>query len=126
MTDETKQTPSKKTPSRAAKLPKEWELQDSSEDSSEEGDKDSEESENSEDSDQGLSLHTAKSVSRRCRSISALKSLPKTLQYDGKSKWLPFKHKFTRYAEACQWSAAECLDCLIWCISGKANVFCAT
>lgn len=122
-TDVTKQTPNKTPVPRGTKLPKESELQDSSEDSSEE---DEDEDEDSEDSEEGLSLHTAKSVFRRKGGIPALKSLPKTLQYDGKTKWLPFKHKFTRYAEVCQWSAAECLDCLIWCLTGKASDFCAT
>ena len=52
--------------------------------------------------------------------------MPKQLQYDGKSNWLPFKHRFTKYAESSEWTAEECLDCLIWCLTGKAADFCAT
>ena len=52
--------------------------------------------------------------------------MPKQLQYDGKSNWLPFKHRFTKYAESSDWTAEECLDCLIWCLTGKAADFCAT
>ena len=48
------------------------------------------------------------------------------LQYDGKSNWLHFKHKFIKYAKSSDWTAEECLDCLSWCLTGKAADFCAT
>ena len=57
---------------------------------------------------------------------SVLRTLPKQLQYDGKSNWLHFKHKFTKYAESSDWTAEECLDCLSWCLTKKAADPCAT
>ena len=41
-----------------------------------------------------------------------LRLLPKNLSYDGKTNWLAFKQKFTRYAAACEWTSEECLNCL--------------
>ena len=43
-----------------------------------------------------------------------------------KSNWLHFKHKFIKYAKSPDWTAEECLDCLSWCLTGKAADFCAT
>ena len=63
---------------------------------------------------------------KKSQKKSAIRTLPKQLQYDGKSNWLPFKHRFTKYAESSDWTAEECLDCLIWCLTGKAADFCAT
>ena len=48
------------------------------------------------------------------------------LQYDGKSNWLHFKRKFTKYAKSSDWTAEECFNCLRWCLTGKAADFCAT
>ena len=28
--------------------------------------------------------------------------------------------KFTRYAKTCEWTEDECLNCLCWCLVGKA------
>ena len=63
---------------------------------------------------------------KKSQKKSTLRTLPKQLQYDGKSNWLPFKHRFTKYAESSDWTAEECLDCLSWCFTGKAVDFCAT
>ena len=49
--------------------------------------------------------------------------LPKNLSYDGKTNWLAFKQKFTRYATACEWTSEECLNCLCWCLTDKAADF---
>ena len=49
--------------------------------------------------------------------------LPKNLSYDGKTNWLAFKQKFTRYAIACEWTSEECLNCLCWCLTNKAADF---
>ena len=63
---------------------------------------------------------------KKSQKKSILCTLPKQLQYDSKSNWLPFKHRFTKYAESSDWTAEECLDCLSWCFTGKAADFCAT
>ena len=52
-----------------------------------------------------------------------LRLLPKNLSYDGKTNWLAFKQKFTRYATACEWTSEECLNCLCWCLTDKAADF---
>ena len=65
-------------------------------------------------------------VKKKSQKKSVLHTLPKQLQYDGKSNWLHFKHKFIKYAKSSDWTAEECLDCLSWCLTGKAADFCAT
>ena len=65
-------------------------------------------------------------VKKKSQKKSVLRTLPKQLQYDGKSNWLHFKRKFTKYAESSDWTAEKCLDCLSWCLTGKAADFCAT
>ena len=52
-----------------------------------------------------------------------LRLLPKNLSYDGKTNWLAFKQKFTRYATACEWTSEECLNCLCWYLTDKAADF---
>ena len=65
-------------------------------------------------------------VKKKTQKKSVLRTLPRQLQYDGKSNWLHFKHKFIKYAELSDWTAEECLDCLSWCLTEKAADFCAT
>ena len=65
-------------------------------------------------------------VKKKTQKKSVLRTLPRQLQYDGKSNWLHFKHKLTKYAELSDWTAEECLDCLSWCFTEKAADFCAT
>ena len=48
---------------------------------------------------------------KKSQNKSTLRTLTKQLQYDGKSNWLPFKHRFTKYAESSDWTAEECLGC---------------
>lgn len=50
-------------------------------------------------------------------------ALPKSLTFNGKSNWLAFKRKFTRYATAAKWTEEECLDALCWCLTDKASDF---
>ena len=44
----------------------------------------------------------------------------KDLRYEGKSNWRSFKLKFNRFTEDCDWTKEECLDGLIWCLTGPA------
>ena len=49
-----------------------------------------------------------------------IKSLPKTLTYDGTSKWEAFRLKFTHFVTAANLSEEDSLFCLCWCLTGKA------
>ncbi|MES9880734.1 MAG: hypothetical protein ABW185_07625 [Sedimenticola sp.] len=60
------------------------------------------------------------------RYFDAVQALPKNLNFDGKSNWVAFRQKFTRYAKSKNWSSEQCLDCLSWSLIGKASDFCAT
>ena len=60
------------------------------------------------------------SSQKRSRAREVIKSLPKNLTYDGTGNWSAFKMKFTRYAKTCEWTEDECLNCLCWCLVGKA------
>ena len=53
----------------------------------------------------------------------AIRDIPKSLTYDGKSMWQSFQIKFEQYAEASDWSASECKTCLLHCLTGKALDF---
>ena len=61
--------------------------------------------------------------SKKRGGTALLRLLPKNLSYDGKTNWLAFKQKFTRYATACEWTSEECLKCLCWCLTDKAADF---
>ena len=61
--------------------------------------------------------------SKKRGGTALLRLLPKNLSYDGKTNWLAFKQKFTRYATACEWTSEECLNCLCWCLTDKAADF---
>lgn len=67
--------------------------------------------------------HHKKSKKKQMRGAALLRLLPKNLSYDGKTNWLAFKQKFTRYATACEWTSSECLNCLCWCLTDKAADF---
>jgi hypothetical protein len=54
------------------------------------------------------------------RKQNLVRSLPKSLTFDGKGNWESFRLKFTRYASAAGWTEAECMDGLCWCLTGKA------
>lgn len=60
------------------------------------------------------------SSQKRSRAREVIKSLPKNLTYDGTGNWSAFKMKFTRYTKTCEWTEDECLNCLCWCLVGKA------
>lgn len=60
------------------------------------------------------------SAQKRSRAREVIKSLPKNLTYDGTGNWSAFRMKFTRYAKTCEWTEDECLNCLCWCLVGKA------
>ena len=62
-------------------------------------------------------------MSKKRDRTALLRLLPKNLSYDGKTNWLAFKQKFTRYATACEWTSEECLNCLCWCLTDKAADF---
>ncbi|MES9883032.1 MAG: hypothetical protein ABW185_19370 [Sedimenticola sp.] len=79
------------------------------------------------DSDSDDEGHGGVPHTRRHRGPQFLNSLPKSLQYDGKSNWFAFKQKFTRYSQSCSWTADQwCLDSVCWCLVGKASDFCAS
>ena len=87
----------------------------------------SDSSSSSTDSDDEFNIH-AKHRSHHKKSkkrggTALLRLLPKNLSYDGKTNWLAFKQKFTRYATACEWTSEECLNCLCWCLTDKAADF---
>ena len=50
-------------------------------------------------------------------------SLPRQLEFNGKSNWHSFKQEFDRYADAADWSIAERRDALCWSVVGKAGDF---
>ena len=50
-------------------------------------------------------------------------SIPKSLMYDGTTKWRTFISKFTKYARANGWSSIRCKDYLCWFLIGKAGDF---
>ena len=51
------------------------------------------------------------------------KSLPKNLQYDGKTSWFSFKQRFESYIAVLKWEESECKDYLFWSLEGKALDF---
>ena len=53
----------------------------------------------------------------------SITNVPRTLTYDGRSNWTPFKQKFMRYADASELTQDECLNSLCWCLTGKAADF---
>ncbi|XP_052819921.1 uncharacterized protein LOC128245734 [Mya arenaria] len=55
----------------------------------------------------------------------ALKDIPKSLVYDGKSSWHSFEMKFQQCAQSFGWSTDDCKLCLLHCLSGKALDKCA-
>ena len=57
------------------------------------------------------------------QSEGQIDSIPKTLTYNGTDNWDAFEMKFTSYALAKQWTPAQCLECLCWCLEGKASEF---
>ena len=57
--------------------------------------------------------------------VSPLKSLPKTLVYDGKGNWHTFQLKFSRFAGASAWTKQQCRDCLLLCLTEKALSYAA-
>ena len=67
--------------------------------------------------------HSHHKRSKKRSRTALLRLLPKNLSYDGKTNWLAFKQKFTRYATACEWTSEECLNCLCWCLTDKAADF---
>ena len=67
--------------------------------------------------------HSHHKRSKKRGRTALLRLLPKNLSYDGKTNWLAFKQKFTRYATACEWTSEECLNCLCWCLTDKAADF---
>ncbi|XP_013412724.1 uncharacterized protein LOC106175329 [Lingula anatina] len=60
---------------------------------------------------------------RTGRARDPLRSLPKSLNYDGSSNWESFELKFTRFVQSHDWTEEERLDGLIWCLNGKALDF---
>ncbi|KAH3854481.1 hypothetical protein DPMN_097024 [Dreissena polymorpha] len=58
-------------------------------------------------------------------SRSALRDIPKSLVYDGKSRWQSFHMKFEQYARSFGWNAEGCKMCLLHCLSGTALDYCA-
>ena len=56
----------------------------------------------------------------RATHLAAMRSLPKTLVYNGRSNWQAFQLKFSRFAEVSEWTADECRDCLLQCLTDKA------
>lgn len=58
-------------------------------------------------------------------SRNALRDIPKSMVYDGKSSWKSFALKFKQYASSFSWTVAECKVCLLHCLSGKALDYCA-
>lgn len=54
-----------------------------------------------------------------------LTRLPPGLTYSGKGSWSVFRHKFERYAEACEWTEADCYNGLCWSLTEKAAEYCA-
>ena len=82
------------------------------------------------DSDSSDSAEKSRSLVRHKRStnisksgIPALRNLPKTLVFNGKSNWLAFKLKFSRYAEVSHWTQDECSDCLLHCLTDQALTY---
>ena len=49
--------------------------------------------------------------------------LPKSLKYDGTTNWQAFYTKFTKFAQASNWSIDECRNQFCWCLEGKASEF---
>lgn len=87
---------------------------------------DSSDDDSNDDSSDATTLPAKRKVAKstkKSHTASFIRGLPKTLQYDGKGNWLAFKHKFLRYAKACDWTTDECLDGLCWCLTGKAADF---
>lgn len=87
---------------------------------------DSSDDDSNDDSSDETTLPAKRKVrksTKKSHTASFIRGLPKTLQYDGKGNWLAFKHKFLRYAKACEWTSDECLDGLCWCLTGKAADF---
>lgn len=62
--------------------------------------------------------------SRRCKVMPALRDIPKSMIFDGKSNWQPFEMKFTHYARSYQWTLEDCKVCLLHCLAGKALDYC--
>ena len=69
---------------------------------------------------------SATSILRKPLSSGALKqkdlikSLPKTLTFDGRSKWEAFRLKFMRFGKAADWTEEDFWGDLCWCLTGKA------
>ena len=55
--------------------------------------------------------------------FSGYEPLPKSLTYNGTGNWRAFLRKFDSFAKVMQWSYAQRLDELRWCMEGRANDF---
>jgi hypothetical protein len=51
----------------------------------------------------------------------AIRSMPRSLYFDGQGHWVTFKRKFLHYIRAFDLSEADSLFCLIHCLSGSAG-----
>jgi len=58
------------------------------------------------------------------RKVPALRDIPKSMCYDGRSTWQSFEMKFVQYANAYEWTEEDCKVCLLHCLSGKALDYC--
>ena len=75
------------------------------------------------DSDENTQVKHKRFTKSSKPGIPALRNLPKTLIFNGKSNWLAFKLKFSRYAEVSQWTQDECRDCLLHCLTDQALTY---
>jgi hypothetical protein len=71
------------------------------------------------DSEDNTSVVPMPSVPDR-KGRNPILALPKHLSYDGRTPWEPFFLKFTRYVQQGGWTEDEQLNCLVWCLNGKA------
>ena len=74
----------------------------------------------SEDSSSTSSARRTKKVSHSKMRMKALKEMPRTLTFNGKSNWHAFRLKFTRYADVSTWTEDDCRDCLLHCLTDQA------
>ena len=55
--------------------------------------------------------------------FSGYQPLPKSITYNGMGNWRAFLRKFDAFAKVMQWSHAQRLDKLRWCMKGQASDF---